>query len=278
MRPAPPPGAPAAAAADGAGPRPRTRLRLRGQRDDAARDRRRHVHHQPIRPRRRARLEHRQGDLGVPGAVRRAVDARSRVLGRRREDPAADRLRLERRPPVLAPREDRRAERRVRRPRRDHPEHAGDSAGHAGQQRPELAADHVQEPDHHWRPHAGESAARSGRRRAGVGYPHRQAGVDVPLDSARRREVQRHLGGRQLEEPHRRQRLGLHHRRRPARHRLHAVRRAVGRSVRRRPRGRQPLQLEPGRRRRQHRQVPLALPDGPPRHLGRGHREPAGAD
>ena len=51
-----------------------------------------------------------------------------------------------------------------------------------------------------------------GRRRARVGHAHRQAGVDVPLDSARRREVQRHLGRRQLEEPLGRQRLGLHHR------------------------------------------------------------------
>ena len=86
MRPAPPPGTPAAATR-GAGPRPRTRVRLRGQRDDAARHRRRHVHHQSIRPRRRARLDHRQGDVGVPGAVRRAVDARRRVLARRRARP-----------------------------------------------------------------------------------------------------------------------------------------------------------------------------------------------
>ena len=46
---------------------------------------------------------------------------------------------------------------------------------------------------------------------------------------------------RQLEEPLGRQRLGLHDGGRRARHRLHAVRRAVGRSVRRRPRGRQPV-------------------------------------
>ena len=61
-------------------------IRLRGQRDDAARDRRRDVHHQSVRPRRRARLDDRQGGVGVPGAVRRAVDAWRRVLGRRRED------------------------------------------------------------------------------------------------------------------------------------------------------------------------------------------------
>ena len=89
--------------------------------------------------------------------------------------------------------------------------------------------------------HAGEPAARAGRRRARVGHAHRQAGLDVPLDPARGREVQRHVGRRQLEEAIGRQRLGLHHRRRRARHRLHAVRRAVGRSVRRRSRGRQPL-------------------------------------
>ena len=142
----------------------------------------------------------------------------------------------QRRPAVLAGREDRRAERSVRRQGHRQPEHARDPAGPARQQRPELAADHVPAPDHHRRPHAGEPAAGSGRRRARLGHPHRQAGLDVPLGSARGRKVQRHMGGRQLEEPLGRQRLGLHHRRRPARHRLHAVRRAVGRSVRRRSR------------------------------------------
>ena len=117
-----------------------------------------------------------------------------------------------------------------------------------------------------------------GRRRARVGHAHRQAGLDVPLDSARRREVQRHLGRRQLEEPLRRERLGLHHGRRAARHRLHAVRRAVGRSVRRRSRRRQSVRHQPRRGRREHRQVPLALPGRPPRHLGRRPGRRAGAD
>ncbi len=86
-----------------------------------------------------------------------------------------------------------------------------------------------------------------------MGHAHRQAGLDVPFDPARRREVQRHLGRRQLEEPLGRERLGLPHRGRRARHRLHAVRRAVGRSVRRRSRGRQPVRHQPRRGRREHR-------------------------
>ena len=43
--------------------------------------------------------------------------------------------------------------------------------------------------------------------------PRRQAGVDVPFGSARRRAVPRHLGGRQLEEPIGRERLGTDDRR-----------------------------------------------------------------
>ncbi len=115
-------------------------------------------------------------------------------------------------------------------------EYSGDPAGPAGPRRPELAAHRLQEPRDHRRDDAGESAERAGRRRARVGHAHRQAGMDVPLDSARRREIQRHLGRRQLEEPFGRERLGLPHRGRPARHRLHALRRALGRPVRRRPR------------------------------------------
>ena len=65
-------------------------------------------------------------------------------------------------------------------------EHAGDPAGAARPQRPELAADRLQEPGHHRRHDAGEPAAGTGRRRARVGHAHRQAGVDVPLGSARR--------------------------------------------------------------------------------------------
>jgi quinoprotein glucose dehydrogenase len=45
-----------------------------------------------------------------------------------------------------------------------------------------------------------------------------------------------------------------------------------------RPRGRQPVQLQHRRRRREHREVPLALPGRAPRHLGRRRRERADAD
>ena len=119
--------------------------------------------------------------VDVPAAVRESVDARRRVLARRRADAAADRLRIERRQAVLARREDREAERSLRRQRRRQSEHAGDPAGPAGPQRPELAADRLQEPRHHRRDDAGESAERAGRRRPRVGHAHRQAGVDVPL-------------------------------------------------------------------------------------------------
>ena len=167
---------------------------------------------------------------------------------------------------------------RLRRQRHRQSEHSGDPAGPAGPQRAELAADRVQEPGHHRRPTQENPPQGPGRRRARVGHAHRQAGVDVPFDSARRREVQRHLGRRQLEEPLRRQRLGLHHRGRAARHRLHAVRRAVGRSVRRRPRRRQSVRHQPRRGRREYRQVPVALPGGASRHLGRRPDRRAGAD
>ena len=66
-----------------------------------------------------------------------------------------------------------------------------------------------------------------------------------------------------------RERLGIHHRRRLTRHRLHAVRRAIGRSVRRRSGRRQPVRHEPRRRRCDYGKVSVALPDRPPRHLGR---------
>ena len=113
--------------------------------------------------------------------IRQSVDARRRVLARRRADAAADRLRLERRQAVLARREDREAERGVRRQGHRQPEYAGDPAGPARPQRTELAADRLQEPGDHRRHDAGEPAARAGRRRARVGHAHRQAGVDVPI-------------------------------------------------------------------------------------------------
>ena len=62
-----------------------------------------------------------------------------------------------------------------------------------------------------------------------------------------------------------------------ARHRLHAVRRAVGRSVRRRPRGRQPVRHQPRRGRCEYREVSVALPGRASRHLGRRSRGRAGA-
>ncbi len=57
-----------------------------------------------------------------------------------------------------------------------------------------FAADRVQEPGDHGRHDAGESAEGSRGRCARVEHAHGQAGVDLPFDSARRREVQRHVG------------------------------------------------------------------------------------
>ncbi len=211
----------------------------------------------------------RQGDVGVSAAVGQSIDARRRVLAGRREDAAADRLRIERRQALFARREDGHAERRVRRERHRQPRHAGDPARPARPQRPQLAADRLPEPRDYRRDDAGESAAGTGRRRAGVGSPHRQAGVDVPFRAARRREVQRHVGRRELEEPHRASTSGASSPSTP-----HAAS-STCRSGRRRSistaaiaRG-QPVRDEPRRRRCQHRQVSLALPDRSSRHLGR---------
>ncbi len=156
----------------------------------------------------------------------------------------------------------------LRRTRRRESQHRRNSPGLARQRWPELAAHRLQEPDHHRRPHAGRARAGAGRRRPRVGCPHGQAGVDVPLGAAPGRALSRDLGRRQLEESDRRQRLGPDDRGRRARHRVHAVRRAGQRSLRRRSARRQPLQHERRRGGCRHRQIPLALPGRPPRHLG----------
>ena len=57
--------------------------------------------------------------------------------------------------------------------------------GLPGRNGSDVAADRVQEPGDHRRHNAGESAARTGRRRPRVGHAHRQARVDLPLDSRR---------------------------------------------------------------------------------------------
>jgi quinoprotein glucose dehydrogenase len=75
--------------------------------------------------------------------------------------------------------------------------------------------------------------------------PRRKAGMDVSLDpAARRAQLRHHLVRRQRQPAWRGECVGLHDRRRSARHRLYAVRRAFERSVRRRPARQQPLQHE----------------------------------
>ena len=87
-------------------PRPRW-IRLCCERDHADRRRRHHVHQYAVQPCRGARSDHRQGGLGISAPRGQSLDARGRVLGRRRADAAADRLRLEQRPALLARRQDR---------------------------------------------------------------------------------------------------------------------------------------------------------------------------
>ena len=93
-------------------PRPRW-IGLRLERDHAAR-RRRHDVHQPRRTaassRSIRRPARRSGSFSCPSG--NPVDARRRVLARRRADAAADRLRLERRQALFARRQDRQAQRR----------------------------------------------------------------------------------------------------------------------------------------------------------------------
>ena len=62
-----------------------------------------------------------------------------------------------------------------------------------------------------------------------------------------------------------------------ARHRLRPDRQSQVQLLRRQPQGRQPLRRLPARARRAHGQAPLALPDGPPRHLGLRQRDRAEA-
>ena len=106
------------------------------------------------------------------------------------------------------------------------------------------------------------------RRPPRLRHRHRQAGVDVPHDSASGRVRLRHLARGRLQVGRRRQRLGRDLDRREARHRLFPARVADPRFVWRRSQGRQPLCQLPARARRAHRQAAVALPDHPSRHLG----------
>ena len=146
-----------------------------------------------------------------------------------------------------------------------------------------VSAHRLQEPRDHRRDDPGESAERAGRRRPRVGHAHGEAGLDVPVRSARRRQTRRHVGRRQLEEPFRRERLGIPHGGRQPRDRLHALRSALGGPVRRRSAGRQPVRQQHRRGRCEHGQVSVAFPGRASRPVGRGsggiggpHRRQAG--
>ena len=160
------------------------RLGVRDRSDHAARHRRRHVHHDALRPRGGAGPDDRQRDLGLPAPVRQSVGEGRRVLARRREDAAADRLRHGQRQALLA------ATRRPASPTTpsattavvdlNTPEILQGLPGNNGLSSPPIM---YKQPRHHRRSHPGESAAGAGRRRARLGHPHRQAGLDVPFDS-----------------------------------------------------------------------------------------------
>ena len=94
------------------------------------------------------------------------------------------------------------------------------------------------------------------------------AGLDVSHRAAARRVRLRHLARGRVEDGRRRQQLGRAVDRREARHRLRPDGKPQVQLLRRQPQGRQPLRRLHPRARRQDRQAALALPDGPPRHLG----------
>ena len=108
------------------------------------------------------------------------------------------------------------------------------------------------------------------RQSARVRCAHGREAVGIQLGAAAGTGRSRHLGGRQLEGPPRRQRLAvLLHARRAARAALSAAGVADRRRVRRRPEGRQPVRQLGRRRRRPDRRIQVALSDHPSRSLGR---------
>ncbi len=184
--------------------------------------RRHHVHADAVQPRDCARSAHRQGTLGLQES-RRRHESRCGVLARRRHR-AAD-------APVCV----RRAARRPRcAHRRAGPDvwqqrHGGFPPGDHQRLRrradqPVVAAEGLQEPRHHRRARAGIAGARLCRRHARLGLADRQTGLAVPPRAAAGRGRSRHLGRGRLEEPLRREHLGIHQRRSRARTRLPADR------------------------------------------------------
>ena len=106
--------------------------------------------------------------------------------------------------------------------------------------------------------------------------PHRQAALDLPRHSARRRAGRRDLGERLVHLHRRRQRLVDDERGRRSRLRVSADVERHQRHVRRAPAGQQPLHQLDRLPRRQDRQARLALPDRAPRSVRL--RQPGGAD
>ena len=254
------------------GPRPRAwRFGLRVERSHAARHQRHDVSRDAVLPRRRARCRRRarkRGRSSCPPAIRRrAASSTGPATRRRRRRSSSARATAS-------------CIRWTRRPAKPNeafgdkgvvdlntPEILQGLPGSNGLSSPPIVYKNLVITGGH---DAGESAERAGGRRPRVGHAHRQAGVDVPLDSARRREIRRHVGRRQLEEPLGRERLGLHHR---GRQRgivympfgAPSVDQYGGDRA-----GRQPVRHQHRRGRCEHRQVSVALPGRASRHLGRG--------
>ena len=122
------------------------------------------------------------------------------------------------------------------------------------------------------------SAGRSARRHARVRRAHREEALGISHRAAARRTRPRHVAERRMEEPLRRQRLGLvHDGRRAARHPLYADRRAGRQLLGRRSSRQQSVRELDGRGRCRDRQVQVALPDRASRSVGLGHAVAADA-
>ena len=234
--------------------------------------------------RRRARRRHRRDAVDAQRERRRArrggaaavVRARARLLVRRRVRRSHP-LRDAGLPVDRAERAHRRAGRLVRREgrcRSQERRRSGDGSRHR-RDRTALDADRREERRDRRRRaqdrrQSEEPAQRKGIRPR-VRRPHRQAALDLPHDSARRRVRARHVGKGfgLLHRQHRRVGADLGGRR--ARPRLPAGRTPDRRLLRRSSSRQRPVRREPRRRRSADRQAPLALSAGPSRDLGLRH-------
>ena len=169
------------------------RLRLRGGADDAARRRRRHVHHDAVRPRCRARSDDRQGSLGLSNAEQRADVERRQCATGRCEDAAPDRVRQRQWPlfPARKNGEPNEAFGEKGVVNLNTPENLRGLPGNNALGSPPTMCQHLIITGGRTQENPPKGPA--GDVRAWDIHTG-NAGVDVPLDSAGGREVQRHVG------------------------------------------------------------------------------------